>query len=81
MAWTNNDALSCSDGVACTRNDRCSSGSCAGTPFTCLSCEECYNDACRVKAGFCAIVEGGVKKCFSHGDLRPGYPCQVIKDK
>ncbi|XP_068693727.1 uncharacterized protein [Montipora foliosa] len=76
MAWTNNDALSCNDGAACTRNDRCSSGSCAGTPFTCLSCEECYNDACRVKAGFCAIVEGGVKKCFSHGDLRPGYPCQ-----
>ncbi|XP_068691216.1 prestalk protein-like [Montipora foliosa] len=76
MAWTNNDTLSCSDGVACTRNDTCSSGTCAGTPYTCLSCEECNNDTCRVKEGFCAIVEGGTKTCFSHGDLRPGYPCQ-----
>ncbi|XP_068740144.1 latent-transforming growth factor beta-binding protein 4-like [Montipora capricornis] len=76
MAWTNNNALPCNDDVPCTRNDRCSSGSCAGTPFTCLSCEECHNDACHLKAGFCAIVEGGTKTCFSHGDLRPEYPCQ-----
>ncbi|XP_068693813.1 SCO-spondin-like isoform X2 [Montipora foliosa] len=76
MAWTNNNALPCNDGVACTRNDRCSNGSCAGTPFTCLSCEECYNEACHVKTGFCAIQEGWKKVCSSHGDIRPGYPCQ-----
>ena len=76
--WTNDNSLSCNDGKACTRNDRCSSGSCIGTPFTCLYCEECYNDACRVKSGYCTIVHGGTKTCFSHGSLRPGYPCQVI---
>ncbi|KAJ7365983.1 hypothetical protein OS493_002725 [Desmophyllum pertusum] len=74
--WTNDNSLPCSDGIACTRNDRCSSGRCIGTPFTCLSCEECYNDACRVKPGYCTIIVGGSKTCFSHGNLRPGYPCQ-----
>ena len=78
-AWTNNNALSCSDNKACTRNDRCSSGTCAGTPFTCLSCEVCANDACSIKAGWCVIQDGGARKCFSHGTLRPGYPCQVMK--
>ena len=77
LAWTNNNALSCSDNVACTKNDRCSNGVCSGTPFTCLPCEECYNDACRVKPGFCVINDGGTRKCFNHGALRPGYPCQV----
>ncbi|XP_020632779.1 prestalk protein-like [Orbicella faveolata] len=76
LAWTNNNALRCNDNVACTKNDRCSNGACSGTPFTCLVCEECYNDACRVKAGFCVINDGGTRKCFKHGAVRPGYPCQ-----
>ncbi|XP_020602178.1 neurogenic locus Notch protein-like, partial [Orbicella faveolata] len=76
LAWRNNNALSCSDNKACTKNDRCSNGVCSGTPFTCLPCEECYNDACRVKPGYCVINDGGTRKCFNHGDIRPGYPCQ-----
>ena len=77
--WTNDNSRRCSDGIhACTRNDRCLNGRCIGTPFTCLLCEECYNDVCRVKPGYCTIMVGGVKTCFSHGNLRPGYPCQVI---
>ena len=76
--WTNDDSLSCNDGIACTRNDHCFSGTCIGTPFTCLYCEECYNDACRVKPGYCTIAVGNASAtCFSHGDLRPGFPCQV----
>lgn len=77
QAWTNNNALPCNDNVACTRNDRCSNGVCAGTPFSCLPCEECYNDTCRVKPGFCLINDSGTQQCFNHGDVRPGYPCQV----
>ena len=77
QAWTNNNALPCTDNKACTKSDRCSNGVCSGTPFTCLSCEECYNDACRVKPGFCVINDGGSRKCFNHEDLRSGYPCQV----
>ena len=77
QAWTNNNTLQCTDNVACTKNDRCSNGVCFGTPFTCLPCEECYNDTCRVKPGFCVINDGRSQKCFNHGDIRPGYPCQV----
>ncbi|PFX19966.1 Versican core protein [Stylophora pistillata] len=75
-AWTNDNNLPCNDRKACTRNDRCSSGACSGTPFSCLSCEECYNDACRVKPGYCVINEGGRRQCFRHGALRPGHQCQ-----
>ncbi|KAL9987448.1 hypothetical protein ACROYT_G001761 [Oculina patagonica] len=75
--WTNDNALSCNDGNACTRNDRCFNGRCIGTVFlTCLSCEECYKETCRVKPGYCSIMVGGVRTCFNHGDLRPGYECQ-----
>ncbi|XP_048583423.1 uncharacterized protein LOC116619209 isoform X2 [Nematostella vectensis] len=76
MGWTNNNALRCNDGNACTRADHCSNGRCVGTPFTCLPCESCVADTCRVKPGFCTIVEGGVKKCFSNKVVRPGHPCQ-----
>lgn len=76
LAWTNNNALSCNDNKPCTKNDQCSNGVCSGTPFTCLSCEECYNETCQVKPGFCAINDGGTRKCTNGGALRPGYPCQ-----
>ncbi|PFX19963.1 hypothetical protein AWC38_SpisGene15613 [Stylophora pistillata] len=75
-SWTNDDSLPCNDGVPCTRNDHCSNGRCIGTPFSCLSCEECYNDACRIKPGHCIIIVAGVRTCFAHGERRPGYPCQ-----
>lgn len=77
LAWTNNNALPCNDNKSCTKNDQCSNGICSGTPFTCLSCEECHKDTCRVKPGFCTINDGGTRKCISGGALRPGYPCQV----
>ena len=79
LAWTNNNALPCGDNVACTKNDQCSNGVCSGTPFTCLPCEECHSDTCHVKPGFCAINDGGTRKCFNGGALRPGYSCQVKK--
>ena len=77
LAWTNNNTLSCSDNKLCTKNDQCSNGVCSGMPFTCLSCEECYNDTCQLKPGFCTINDGGTRKCVNGGALRPGYPCQV----
>ena len=48
-------------------------GKCKGTPFTCLSCESCNGYGCSVKPGFCVID----RRCYSHGALRPGKPCQV----
>ncbi|CAB4034879.1 extracellular matrix A-like [Paramuricea clavata] len=71
-AWTNNNALSCSDGKLCTRNDRCVNGACKGTPFTCRSCESCDGNGCQIKPGFC-VIDG---KCYTNGNIRPGKPCQ-----
>ncbi|XP_066021598.1 protein crumbs homolog 1-like isoform X2 [Pocillopora verrucosa] len=76
FAWTNNDNLPCTDGTACTKNDRCSNGVCSGTPFSCLPCEECHNDVCRVKPGYCVINASGIRQCYDHGSLRPGHQCQ-----
>ncbi|XP_032233414.2 uncharacterized protein LOC5508728 isoform X2 [Nematostella vectensis] len=76
FAWSHRDAPSCSDGVACTKNDRCVNQRCVGTPYTCLPCEKCHADTCVVKPGFCLIVVTGTKTCFTHKDLRPGYQCQ-----
>ncbi|XP_066021515.1 latent-transforming growth factor beta-binding protein 2-like [Pocillopora verrucosa] len=80
FAWTNNNTLPCTDGKACTKNDRCSNGVCSGTPFSCLPCEECQNDVCRVKPGYCVINESGIRQCFNHGSLRPGHQCQDCND-
>ncbi|XP_046852682.1 uncharacterized protein LOC124445941 [Xenia sp. Carnegie-2017] len=71
-SWSNNDKLSCSDGNLCTRNDRCIKGVCTGNSFTCRSCESCDGSSCKIKPGFC-VIDG---KCYSHGDLRSGKPCQ-----
>lgn len=70
--WTNNNALSCSDGNLCTRNDKCVNGVCRGTPFTCRSCETCDGSNCQIKPGFC-VIDG---TCYTNGNLRPGKPCQ-----
>ncbi|XP_073243741.1 uncharacterized protein [Porites lutea] len=70
--WTNDDALSCNDGNQCTRNDRCFSGNYIGTSICLSPCEECRNDACHVKDGYCAIAN----TCFTDGSPRPVYSCQ-----
>ena len=69
--WRNNNTLSSSDNNLCTRNDHCVNGTCKGTP--CLECESCKSDGCAIKPGFC--VDDG--KCYCHGHLRPGNPCQL----
>ena len=70
--WKNNDALACSDNNLCTRNDRCVNGTCTGIPFTCLECQVCDGSRCEIKPDFC-VING---KCYRHGELRPGKPCQ-----
>ena len=65
--------------LVCTSKDCCSGGKCVGTQPNCLApCEECCNDACRVKSGYCEIFERGRKTCFINGGSRPKRPYQVM---
>ena len=73
LHWSNNNALKCTDGNLCSRNDKCVNGVCRGTSFTCRSCETCDGSGCKIKPGFC-VIEG---TCYSNNQLRPGKPCQV----
>ena len=73
ISWSNNNALSCSDGNLCTRGDHCVNGVCKGTPFTCRSCETCDGTWCQIKPGFCVIN----RTCYRQGHIKSGNTCQV----
>ena len=45
---------SCDDGSACTTNDSCSGGACAGTKVSCDDGVACTVDSCDAKTGQCA---------------------------
>ena len=62
-----------------TRNDRCTNGECRGESFTCLSCQEHHNDACRIKTGYCVINYNSVDTCFTDTTEKPENQCQVKK--
>ena len=74
------DGTSCNDGYACTRNDVCTAGACAGTPYPCDDGLACTADTCNgdgtctfsVTAGNC-FVDGS---CYADSDTNPGNQCQ-----
>jgi hypothetical protein len=82
-AWTNDDNLSCSDGQACTWQDRCSSGTCIATPYTCNDNKTCTTDTCNgaggctftINSGWC-LING---TCYSQGTDNPSNPCQECR--
>ncbi|KAH3766061.1 Fibronectin type III domain protein [Pelomyxa schiedti] len=79
--WSNKpDNISCDDGIGCTKNDICLSGSCVGIGYSCddsLDCtsDVCENDACKNEliAGF-GLISG---TCFPEGYINPDNACQV----
>jgi hypothetical protein len=57
-----NNTLACDDGDACTENDTCSGGVCAGTAITCddgIACtvDSCVGGACQYDASACECDE------------------------
>lgn len=60
-----------------TKDDRCSSGTCVGTPYNCLSCETHDGSGCPIKSGYCIIQHGGQRTCYAKNHYKPGNPCQV----
>ena len=79
-AWSNNAAGSCSDGNACTQNDRCEGTVCTGDSYSCDDGYSCTTDTCNgdgtchhgVQAGSCLIGEA----CYANGDDNPSNACQ-----
>ena len=59
-----NDAASCTDSSACTKNDQCKGGQCSGTPLDCEDNNPCTNDACDPKIG-CSY---GLANCSDGND-------------
>jgi len=45
------DGFGCNDGNACTQNDHCESGACAGTTVDCDDHNLCTNDSCNTATG------------------------------
>ncbi len=59
------EGSACNDGALCTKNDRCTSGACAGTPVTCIAVNDCH------EIGTCNPVDGTCSEVLK-GD---GTPC------
>ena len=77
-----NEGQPCDDGLACTENDVCTAGVCAGTPLDCSGLsDECVNGVCTEEAMGCVaepIDEGGA--CddglfCTDGDICTGGTC------
>ena len=76
----------CSDGVACTNNDKCVAGTCGGTKYSCDDNAGCTSDACTgnkspyhckytVKSGYCAIKTNKVTVCYVNGTKHAKDAC------
>ena len=78
------NGTACSDGASCTWGDKCISGSCKGTSYSCVDALSCTLDSClgtgpapsgcknALLANYCAI--GG--KCYASGATNPSNACQ-----
>ncbi len=73
------DGTACNDGDACTADDRCAGGTCAGVPLACddkLLCtvDLCTNGQCgsELITGYCLIAGN----CYPSGTANPLNPCQ-----
>ncbi|HYC53676.1 MAG TPA: hypothetical protein VEL28_01885 [Candidatus Binatia bacterium] len=54
------DPTGCNDGLACTENDVCTGGVCAGTPTDCSGLtNQCSTGVCNVISGLCQAVPVG----------------------
>ncbi len=63
-----NNTNTCSDGNACTVNDRCTNGTCGGTPMNCDDGKVCTTDSCN--AGVCQYV-------FNTNNCNDNNPCSI----
>ncbi|MET0388882.1 MAG: hypothetical protein ABW321_23115, partial [Polyangiales bacterium] len=81
-SWTNKGTnVACNDGFACTDNDACGGGACAGTPRVCNDGLTCTTEVCSEPLGLCVptIASGCLiaGACYADGDPDPSNPCHV----
>lgn len=55
--WTPSDVNTCDDGNACTLEDTCSAGACAGTERVCDDGNGCTDDSCDAETGLCLATQ------------------------
>jgi len=76
----------CDDAQACTKDDRCVQGQCAGTAYSCDDLLPCTQDRCDGQGGceyvlapyYCVIGEPGAgAACVPHGEKNPANPCEI----
>ena len=54
--WSNSDGASCNDSLFCTSDDRCSNGSCSGTPLRCEDGIACNGSSvCEEERDECSL--------------------------
>jgi cysteine-rich repeat protein len=63
----------CNDGNACTTQDACAAGICAGTPLSCSDNNTCTTDSCNSASGAC--VHTPVANCCGNGVQEGGETC------
>ena len=83
-AWSNADSTTaCDDGNACTVNDVCQSGMCAGTAMDCDDSVSCTEDTCFEGSCMHALYENTClidNVCYNSGDPNILNECMVCDD-
>lgn len=75
-AWAMLDGTSCSDGLHCTRDDRCVAGTCvAGAAPTCDDGNPCTDDDCEPNDGSCRYVPDDANTCSDDSACTTGDRC------
>ncbi|KAJ7365966.1 hypothetical protein OS493_002705 [Desmophyllum pertusum] len=74
--WTNDNSLPCSDGIACTRNDRAPVEDALALDSPACHAKSVTMMHVVLNQDTAQSLWEDRKTCFSHGNLRPGYPCQ-----
>ncbi len=80
---TTTDGVPCDDGTACTTDDQCTGGACAGSALDCDDGLDCTSDACDPTTGCSNTLAEGCLidgACYAAGDPDPGNPCALCDD-
>lgn len=77
--WSLDNGVACNDDDACTYDDACIGGACAGTPFTCPICKRCDGKGnCDLMEGWC-FIDGECYRDQEESTIIPCSKCDAAK--